>query len=277
MSNPKQLLQDYNISPKKSLGQNFLHDPNALNRILESAELPSGATVLEIGPGTGALTKVLAQAVGRVITIETDDRLRPILENELSTYDNITTIWEDFLDLDLSTLLQDYDYYVVANVPYYITSKIIRKLLEAPSRPQRLVLTVQKEVADRITAKSGAMSLLSVSVQFFGNPTLVTRLNPAVFWPRPDVESAVIRIDVYKAPIVDVSDEAIFFELVRTGFSQKRKQLKNALGNGLHVENKVINELMIESGIDFQRRAETLTLEEWAILSRIYTKIKAQK
>jgi 16S rRNA (adenine1518-N6/adenine1519-N6)-dimethyltransferase len=276
MSNPRQLLADYNIAPKKSLGQNFLHDPNALNRILESAELPPHATILEIGPGTGALTKVLAQAAARVITIETDERLRPILENELAPYDNITIIWDDFLKLDLPTLLADTDYYVVANVPYYITSKIIRKLLDAPIRPQRIVLTVQKEVADRIIAKTGATSLLTVSVQFFGHPTLVTRLNPAVFWPRPDVESAVIRIDVYNQPIVEVPDIVTFFDVVRAGFSQKRKQLKNALSSGLHLENDVINQLLTESGIDARRRAETLTLEEWATLSRVYADITTQ-
>lgn len=270
MSNPKQLLHDYDVVPKKSLGQNFLHDPNALNRILESAELPPDATVLEIGPGTGTLTKVLAEAAGQVISIETDDRLRPILDNELSSYQNIRLIWEDFLKLDLSTLVTDEDYYVVANVPYYITSKIIRKLLDAPSPPKRIVLTVQKEVADRILAKTGTMSLLTVSVLFFGEPSLVTRLNPAVFWPRPDIESAVIRIDVFDQPIVEVPDSETFFEVVRAGFSQKRKQLKNSLGNGLHLKNNVIIGLLAEAEIDGQRRAETLSLEEWAALSRTY-------
>ncbi len=270
MTSPKQLLEDFDIKPKKSLGQNFLHDPNALARIVESAELPADATVVEIGAGTGALTRVLAQTSQRVIAIETDERLRPVLSHTMNDLYNVEIHWGDFLKANLESLIGSGPFYVVANVPYYITSAILRKLLDRPHRPHRLVLTVQKEVAERILAEPGNMSILAVSVQFYGQPVLVTRLNPAVFWPRPDVESAVIRIDVYETPVVDVPDETTFFKIVRAGFSQKRKQLKNALAGGLGLKSSAARRLLETAEIDASRRAETLKLEEWARLSWAY-------
>ncbi|MBN1964782.1 MAG: 16S rRNA (adenine(1518)-N(6)/adenine(1519)-N(6))-dimethyltransferase RsmA, partial [Anaerolineae bacterium] len=157
---------------------------------------------------------------------------------------------------------------VVANLPYYITSAILRHLLECRPRPERLVVTVQREVAERLIAEPGDMSLLAVSVQFFGRPQIALRLNPAAFWPRPDVESAVVRIDVYGAPPVDVPDEALFFRVVRAGFGQKRKQLRNAISAGLHIAKADADALLGQGGIDPQRRAETLSLDEWAALVR---------
>jgi 16S rRNA (adenine1518-N6/adenine1519-N6)-dimethyltransferase len=277
MSNPKDLLDDHGIYPKKSLGQNFLHDPNAILRIVESAELPVDATVIEVGPGTGVMTAVLAESSGHVIAIETDDRLLPILENQVGDYDNVEIIHADFLKVDLEALVGDEPYYVVANLPYYITSAIIRKLLDHSNRPQRLILTVQREVADRIMEAPGDMSVLSVSVQFYGKPELVTRLNPAVFWPRPDVESAVIRVDVYDEPVVVVGDTRNFFKVVRAGFSQKRKQLKNSLRNGLQIKNTAAGQLLERAGIDPKRRAETLSLDEWGALTRTYESMFASE
>ncbi len=266
-TNPKQLLDALDIVPKKSLGQNFLHDPNVLARIVASAELPPNATVLEIGAGTGMLTTQLAQVAERVVAFETDERLAPTLNQQLAPYDNVEVRWGDFLKAEIN---MD-DYYVVANLPYYITSAIVRKLLESPSPPCRLVMTVQKEVAERMLATPGQMSILSVSVQFYGKPRLVMKLNPAVFWPRPDVESAVVRIDVYDTPLVDVHDPQAFFRLVRAGFSQKRKQLKNALAGGLGIKATQARALLEAANIASERRAETLELEEWAALSRAYT------
>jgi 16S rRNA (adenine1518-N6/adenine1519-N6)-dimethyltransferase len=271
-ANPRQLLEDYGLDPKKSLGQNFLHDPNALARIVEAAELPPDALVLEIGAGTGALTRVLAEQVGQVITIETDERLQSLLNEQLAGLENVQVYWEDFLKLDLESLVGQQDYYVVANLPYYITSKILRTLLDHPNRPKRMVLTVQREVADRILAREGEMSLLSVSVQFYGIPQMVMRLNPAVFWPRPDVESAVIRVEVSERPRVDVPDNQSFFAVVRAGFSQKRKQIKNSLGTGLQLKGGATTALLEKAGIDPRRRAETLSLEEWGRLSRALQK-----
>ena len=275
MSNPKDLLDAHSIFPKKSLGQNFLHDPNAVLRIVESAELPEDANVIEVGPGTGVMTQVLAEASGHVIAIETDERLLPILEDQVDDYSNVEIIHADFLKVDLEELVGDEPYYVVANLPYYITSAIIRKLLDHPNRPQRLILTVQREVADRIMEAPGNMSVLSVSVQFYGKPQIVTRLNPAVFWPRPDVESAVIRIDVYDEPAVDVQDTRNFFKVVRAGFSQKRKQLRNSLGNGLQIKNTEADQLLDQANLDPKRRAETLTLDEWGELTRVYERLVA--
>ncbi|RMG76408.1 MAG: 16S rRNA (adenine(1518)-N(6)/adenine(1519)-N(6))-dimethyltransferase RsmA [Chloroflexi bacterium] len=275
MTNPKALLDQYDIQPKKSLGQNFLHDPNTLEKIVTTAELMPDDTVVEIGPGTGALTKVLAQQARHVFSVEIDERMRPILESELSAYSNVYLVFEDILKVDVLKLVGARDFVVVANVPYYITSAILRHLLDAHRRPRRLVLTIQHEVAERIIAQPGNLNLLAISVQFYGQAEIVTRLKPGVFWPRPDVDSAVIRIDTFDTPPVDVPNADIFFRVVKAGFSQKRKQLKNALSGGLGIKTKLAGELLDSAGIDPTRRAETLTLEEWASLSHAYASQKA--
>ncbi len=266
--NDRELLHFHAIHPKKSLGQNFLHDPHALEKIVEIADLPPGAEVLEIGAGTGNLTRVLAQHAGRVVAVETDERMLPILRAQFGDVPSVELVHADILALDLTALFDERPYYVVANLPYYITSAILRHLLEGKPRPRRLVITVQREVADRLIARPDDMSLLTVSVQFYGEPRLMMRLNPAAFWPRPDVESAVVRIDIYPHPPVEVPDEATFFRAVRAGFSQKRKQLRNALASGLRIDKAAADALLTQAGIEPHRRAETLTLEEWAALAR---------
>jgi 16S rRNA (adenine1518-N6/adenine1519-N6)-dimethyltransferase len=180
----------------------------------------------------------------------------------------VQVIYQDILTVNVGAVIGDTPYTVVANVPYYITSAILRLLLEDSPRPRRLVLTMQQEVAERIIAKPGDMSLLAVSVQFYGKPRLVTRINPAAFWPRPDVDSAVLRIDLYDQPLLNVPDEKTFFRVVRAGFSQKRKQIKNALNSGLGLSGAQTVALLERAHVDAQRRAETLTLEEWASLAR---------
>ena len=271
--NDRLVLAQHGISPKKSLGQNFLHDPNTLEKIVASAELSPTATVLEIGPGTGNLTEILASHAAHVIAVELDDRLVPLLRHRFEHPSNVDVIHGDILAINLAdrlgTVANPTPYTVVANVPYYITSAILRHLFEQLPRPQRIVLTMQREVAERIVAEPGDMSLLAVSVQFYGQPQIVMRLSPAVFWPRPDVESAVVRIEVYDTPPVDVSDERLFFRVVRAGFSQKRKQLRNALSNGLSIAKTQTGELLAQAEIDPQRRAETLNLAEWAALTRV--------
>lgn len=267
--NPKHLMDSFQLQPKKSLGQNFLHDPNALDKIVHTADLANAAHVLEIGAGTGALTIRLAQAGARVTAIEIDERLIPILQQQIQDFPNVKIIHEDILKLDMRELVGSDPYSVVANLPYYITSSILRHILEAENKPQRLVLTVQHEVAERIVAKPGDLSLLAVSVQFYGKPSIVTRLNPAAFWPRPDVDSAVLRIDVYPAPVVEVPSDTAFFRVVRAGFSQKRKQLKNSLGGGLELSHPEAAAIIAMAGVDPTRRAETLTLEEWAAITRV--------
>lgn len=267
--NDRQLLDRHDINPKKSLGQNFLHDPNALDKIVDLAELTPDTTVLEIGSGTGNLTRRLAPAAGQVIAVELDDRLVPLLQHEFDLYENVRVVHADILESNISDLVGGDPYIVVANLPYYITSAILRHLLEIAHKPQRIVVTVQREVGERLVAEPGDLSLLAVSVQFYGSPHIAMRLNPAAFWPRPDVESVVVRIDTYPSPPVDVPGEKLFFRVVRAGFGQKRKQLRNSLSSGLHLEKGQIDDLMAQAEIDPQRRAETLGLEEWASLTRI--------
>jgi 16S rRNA (adenine1518-N6/adenine1519-N6)-dimethyltransferase len=265
--NDRQRLEYYGIVPKKSLGQNFLHDPNALQKIVELAELTPATTVLEIGPGTGNLTRVLARSAAHVLAVEIDDRFFPLLQQEFSDQPHVEFLHADFLDINLAEQMGTTPYVVVANLPYYITSAILRHALESPAKPQRLVLTVQREVAERLVARPGDMSLLTVSVQFYGRPQIIMRLNPAAFWPRPDVESAVVRIDTYDTPPVTVPDERLFFQVVKAGFGQKRKQLRNALSAGLRIDKSQTSHLLEQTGINPERRAETLSLEEWAALT----------
>lgn len=267
--NPKQLLEQYAIAPKKSLGQNFLHDPNTLEKIASLAELTREDTVLEIGPGTGALTEALARQAGRVIAVEVDTRLQPLLEERFAAYPHVELVFADILSAHHPTWTGD-DYVVVANVPYYITSAILRHLLETEPRPRRLVMTVQAEVAERLVAVPGEMSLLSVSAQYYGRPRIVMRLKPAVFWPRPDVDSAVVRIDLDERASVAAPDASTFFRVARAGFSQKRKQLKNSLAGGLSLDIATATTLIETAGIDPRRRPETLSLEEWARLAQVY-------
>ncbi|MEQ8674649.1 MAG: 16S rRNA (adenine(1518)-N(6)/adenine(1519)-N(6))-dimethyltransferase RsmA [Aggregatilineales bacterium] len=269
MSNPKALLEEYEIDPKRALGQNFLHDPNMLEKIVETGEVTKNDIVIEIGPGTGALTHVLAQNAKHVYCIEIDMRLQTLLENELAPYDNVSIIWADVLKTNIAELVGESPYLLVANVPYYITSAIIKHFLEDSPRPQRVVMTIQYELAERITATPNNMSLLAVSVQYFGSPEIITRMKPAVFWPRPEIDSAVLKIDVFDQPPVEVSSDKAFFRVVRAGFSQKRKQLRNSLGGGLGIKAKESGALIEQAGIDPQRRAETLTIAEWGALARL--------
>lgn len=266
--NPKLLLEKHDLQPKKSLGQNFLHDPQVLEKIVSVAEVGPEDRVLEIGPGTGLLTAHLADIASEVIAVELDTRLKPILDAQFAGRPNIRVIWDDILNVDVESLFDGRDYIVVANVPYYITSAILKHLLERDHKPRRIILTVQLEVAERVAAKPNDMSVLAVSVQFFGKPHMAGKLNPAVFWPRPDVESALLRIDVFAQAPVDVPDVKTFFRVVRAGFGQKRKQLKNSLGSGLALDAARLTAISAASGVDLTRRAETLTLEEWAALAR---------
>ncbi len=268
------LLQKYNLRPKKGLGQNFLTDPNHLRKIVAAAELTPADTVLEIGPGLGALTVPLTEAARAVVSVEVDADMVRVLNAEISA-PNFRLVQADILSVQpaavLAEQLPDFsvgdEYVVVANVPYYITSGIIRHLLESEHPPRRTVLTIQKEVAQRITARPGKMSVLAVSVQFYGTPTLCHTIPANAFTPPPKVDSAVLRIDRHSAPPVPVDDPRAFFRVVKAGFSQKRKQLKNALSAGLHRPQAEIVPLLKAAGIDPRRRAETLSLAEWGALT----------
>jgi 16S rRNA (adenine1518-N6/adenine1519-N6)-dimethyltransferase len=262
------LLRRYNLHPKKHLGQNFLADETALEKVTAAAELQPDDTVLEIGPGLGSLTRHLARAARRVIAVELDASLLPALEETLRPFGNVEVIQADILRLNLARVPGlAAGYCVVANIPYYITSAIVRHLVEAPVAPARIVLTVQREVAERMVALPGAMNLLAISVQFYAVPRIVARIPAGAFYPRPEVDSAVIRLEVRPQPAVAVADVDVFFRVVKAGFSQKRKQLRNALSGGLRLSTAQVDALLAQAGIDGQRRAETLALGEWSRLA----------
>lgn len=257
------LLRSHGLSPRKSLGQNFLIDPAALRRVVNAAEIPPDATVLEIGAGLGSLTRYLARAARRVVAVELDQHLLPVLHEVLAGEENVRIVPGDMLELNPDELVQQDGYLVVANIPYYITSALIRHLLEAPQVPSRLVLTVQQEVAERITAAPNDMSLLALSVQVYGHPEIAARIPAGAFYPPPKVDSAVLRVDLYPEPAVPRQRLDVFFRLIKAGFSQKRKTLRNTLASGLHLEPNEAAARLQAAGIDPQRRAETVSLAEW--------------
>ncbi len=269
----KPLLRQFNLRPKKSLGQNFLVDEHALSNIVQVAEIAPDEVVLEIGPGLGSLTRHLADAARHVIAVEIDHTLIPPLRSAVAGRSNVSIIEGDILNLDPTSLLSDYlttalaHYKVVANIPYYITSAIIRHLLETEVKPRAIVLTIQLAVAQRIIAQPDDMNLLAVSVQFYGVPRIAQRIPAGAFYPVPDVDSAVVRIDLPDQPHVSVKNAEVFFKVAKAGFGQKRKQLHNSLAAGLPVRHERIMQALTEAGIDPKRRAETLTLEEGRRLS----------
>jgi 16S rRNA (adenine1518-N6/adenine1519-N6)-dimethyltransferase len=266
--NVRQLLREFNLRPQKSLGQNWLVDESTLACIAAAAELTRQDTVLEIGPGLGSLTRYLAESAGRVVAVELDGALMPPLRRVLADYSNVTLVQGDILQFNPAALVAAPCYKVAANLPYYITSAVIRHLLEADVSPSLIILTVQLEVAQRITAAPGKLSLLGVSVQFYGRPSIVTRIKAGTFYPAPKVDSAVVRIEPYKNPIVQVDDRDEFFAVVKAGFAQKRKQLHNALTGGLARPQAEIAAALERAGVDGRRRAETLTLAEWGSVAR---------
>ena len=283
MTSIRDLIRIYNLDPKKSLGQNFLVDEQHLDRVVAAADLTADDTVLEIGPGLGALTRRLAAKAGRVIAVELDDRLITILRAQFATQSHVSIVHGDILKLNPVDLLAEAvlvnraqgapakivnpsTYKVVANLPYYITSAVIRHLLEASVPPSLAVLMVQKEVAERICAAPGDMSILAVSVQFYAQPQIVHQVPATAFYPRPKVDSAVLRLEVFPQPVVTAVAPEIFFRVVRAGFSQKRKQLLNTISAGLHLSKDEATAALDRAGIDPKRRAETLSLAEWGQL-----------
>ena len=273
----KAQLKELNIRPRKGLGQNFLVSPGVLDHILNAAEIKAEDLVLEIGPGLGVLTRALASRAGRVVAVEVDPVLVASLREQLHEYTNTEIVAGDILSLDVAGLLTGDTgiasapagaYKVVANIPYNITSAVIRHLLEARTRPALIILMVQKEVAQRITAAPGEMSLLSVSVQFYGTPQLVRHVPAGAFYPVPKVDSAILRIAPLADPRMDDRQVEGFFRVVRAGFGQKRKQLRNSLAQGLHLPTPTIDRAMNEAGIDPERRAQTLSVEQWMTLYR---------
>jgi 16S rRNA (adenine1518-N6/adenine1519-N6)-dimethyltransferase len=268
---PPRELREAGLSPRKSLGQHFLVDRRALRRIADACELDGGTDVIEIGAGLGGLTAELAERARNVIAIELDDELGAYLKQRFAGT-NVRVVHADALDAKPGELLVDSRPYVLAgNLPYNAAQPILRHFLEDLTKPKRIVAMVQAEVADSIVAKPGEMTLLGVSVQLYGEPKLLFRVAPSAFYPPPRVRSAVVRIDVTPALRADVEDTEAFFRVVRAGFSTKRKQLRNALANGLGIEGAVAGELLARAQIDATLRAQALGLDQWAALARAWT------
>lgn len=278
----KTLCRKYHIYPSKQRGQNFLIDRKVLDKIVSAARLKKDDVVLEIGPGFGVLTQELAKRAKRVLAVEADKRLVMALHEILANYKNVTMVQEDILKFSIFNFqslnkfsisnfqFSNYGYKIVANLPYQITSAVLRRFLENEPRPSEMVVMVQKEVAERICAKPGKMSLLSVSVQFFGKPEIIKAVPRTAFWPEPEVDSAIIRIvtrkEIEKFDLRGITQED-FFRIVRIGFSARRKQLQNNLAAGLRLPNEVIRKKIIECGFDPKIRAQDLSVEDWIKLA----------
>lgn len=264
--NIQPLLKRYHIQPKKSLGQNFLVEPAGLMKVIDAAELSGSEEVLEIGAGLGSLTYLLAQSSKRVVAVEIDRHMIEPLNEALKPFTNVQIVPGDILEVDPGALVTQENYVVVANIPYYITSAIIRHLLEASLKPSRVILTIQKEVAQRICARDGKMSLLSLSVYVFGEPEVAGTIPAGSFFPAPDVDSAVLRIRLLPEPLIPPSQLDHFFKLAHAGFGQKRKTLRNSLSAGLSLPTSEVETRLRKADIDPTRRAETLSIAEWAKL-----------
>lgn len=267
----KELCRIYDIKPARSKGQNFLINDGIYQAIINAAEIKPGETVIEVGPGLGFLTAALAKQAGRVLAVELDDKLAGILQIAVDSQDvtNVEVINQDILRFNPADYLSEAeDYRVVANLPYNITSIFLRTFLSSARPPQSLVLMLQKEVAERIVTTAPDMSLLSLSVQYYGTPEIIRVVPASDFWPAPAVDSAILRFSYDRPRPTAVSLEADkkFFHLARIAFSAKRKMLKNNLLAGLKIELPILEKAMTQAGINPKARAEDLTLEQWQFL-----------
>ena len=273
----QEILKKYGFSFKKSLGQNFLIDPNILRNIVSHANLTENSGAIEVGPGIGALTEHLARAAKKVVSFEIDQRLLPVLEDTLSPYDNVKIVHSDILKADVPAVIAEEmpgieDIMVVANLPYYVTTPILMKLLNDRLPIRGFVVMMQKEVADRITAKPGtkAYGSLSIAIQYYCTAEVAMVVPKTVFMPQPNVDSAVIRLIRHEKPPVEVIDEDFLFEVSRASFAQRRKtilnNLQNGLPNGKQKKDEIIRALE-QVGVDPTRRGETLSIEEFGRLA----------
>lgn len=278
LSNPQvtiQTIKKYEFAFQKKFGQNFLIDEHVITKIINAAEITKDDLVLEIGPGIGTMTQYLAESAGKVIAVEIDKNLIPILEETLAEYDNVTVINEDILKLDINRLVEEENdgkpIKVVANLPYYITTPIIMGLFESHIPLQSITVMVQKEVADRMQVGPGSKDYgaLSLAVQYYAKPYIAANVPPNCFIPRPGVGSAVIRLTRYKEPPVTVKDEILMFKLIRASFNQRRKTLQNGIANSpeLPYSKAQVEKALEKMGLAANVRGESLTLAEFAKLS----------
>jgi len=261
------LLKRHGITPKKSLGQNFLISHSALKQIVQTADLSRDDVVLEIGAGVGNLTRLLGTQAGRVVAVELDNRMLLPLEEILGGFENVEIVHGDIMRLKPSGLGLIAGYKVVANIPYYITSALMRHLLESDPRPSLMVITVQSDVAKRMCAVPDDMNLLALSIQVYGAPRMVGNIPSSSFYPPPDVDSSVVSIQMFEQPFLPEEQLEILFRIAKAGFSQKRKTLRNSLSGGLRLSTGDAGNLLDASRIDPMRRAETLSLSEWKALT----------
>lgn len=281
----KALLRRFSLKAEKRLGQHFLVDEDVLESILSAAELSHKDTVVEVGPGLGILTKRLGEVAGKVIAVELDSTLVSVLRGMLASFPNVRIINADILKITPRQLLESViarhgvpeqslelakGYKVVANLPYYVTSPILRHFLRASLRPSLMVIMVQKEVGEAIAATPGKMSLLSVSTQFYSKPTIIACVPAESFYPAPKVDSLVLRLSVYPQAAIQVSDVDTFFDIVSCGFRSPRKQLHNSLAQALGMSASQVALLLEKAGIEAKRRAETLSLDEWKKLWEVF-------
>ncbi len=265
----RNLLYAHNMRPNKAFGQNFLIDRSILMKIVEAAEIDADDEILEVGAGTGVLTRELAPRARRVVAVELERDMLALLTKTTSFYSNVELVARNLLFLDPVAVFGQAPYKLVANLPYYITAPTFRHFLESANPPRVLVVMVQQEVAQRIVAQPGDLSVLAISVQFYGQPRIMGHVPASSFYPAPKVDSAILRVDVHEdAPLSSVERES-FFRLVQAGFSERRKQLHNALTHGLHYKNEIVRAWLAEAGIEASRRAETLSIAEWLQLWRI--------
>jgi 16S rRNA (adenine1518-N6/adenine1519-N6)-dimethyltransferase len=262
---PAETLHRHGLAPRRRLGQNFLRDRSFLARILDAAEVGPQDQVVEIGAGTGVLTRALLERAGRVLSLELDDRLYALLEQELGNNPRWQGRHGNALDFEPARHVTG-PYKLVGNIPYYITGPILRHFLEASHTPSLMVLMVQREVAERMTAPPGRLSLLGVSVQYYAEVTTVTRVPAEAFYPAPRVDSAIVKLVPFSGARPVHPDD--FFAVARAGFAMRRKQIGNSLAAGLSTTREQADELLREAGIDPKRRAETLSIEEWLRLAR---------
>jgi len=275
-SNTIEVLKKYNFSFQKKFGQNFLIDTHVLEKIIEESEITPEDCVLEIGPGIGTMTQYLAESAKKVVAVEIDKALIPILQDTLSEYDNVTVINDDILKVDIDKICKEYNdgkpIKVVANLPYYITTPIIMGLFESHVPLKSITIMVQKEVADRMQEGPGSKEYgaLSLAVQYYAKPQIVANVPPNCFMPRPNVGSAVIKLTRYEEPPVQVNDEKYMFSLIRASFNQRRKTLSNGLANGgLGLTREDVVKALGQMNLSETIRGEALSLEEFAMLSNI--------